>query len=646
MLDLIVFALAVAATKFISQKHPLLSTPSSSSTTIDSNDDNNIDRSTITTQHESITRYIFQTCLLISLILFSLSILEAAPLAWLVVIDRASLFIMWYRALLWVQCILLLFVHPTFLGVIVITSLCADKPLLLSNKSSSTSISQQGSSQNNVNVQHGRGKKKKKRNNPLIICIKIVWISIRFFLVSIIWRILFRKIVGTIIPYRITRADSSDGGSSRGSGRNSKQIMVAVTFLASGYYMGSRLLLHSPDEGDNVKEDYNTQHTSAYIFNYVSLKFMVSTLCSFGMIIASVLNGFGCASLPHSNLVGLFLKPTPPSIIAKVEDDLKYAVNRLEETRWMLGDSTTQQSSSASSSTSSPARSACPSYTPSKNKEVSSSSDNQRIKQVQEEVIFLENLVADMNDDIEEMKQSQQLAMDARTSWGRIRGILGVVFSIVLIIRVILAANSFILIFERTNDDEKGIKSFNNTRDPLTSLLVYLVGRNIVNAEQYDLFRQATSLVLAGILSMTQVNAFFRVVGALGRKLSRICGTSSLQITMFTQSKKVHQGGGGQSSNVGNNVALLTSSFIMGCYFLACVTVVKMNLPIEYRSSFSTAVGLNFDFNTTMLNMIFFASSCVSATILASLFGIQHNNSERYQLESQLSSSMLTSQLA
>jgi len=323
---------------------------------------------------------------------------------------------------------------------------------------------------------------------------------------------------------------------------------------------------------------------------------------------------------------------------------LKYAVNRLEETRWMLGDSTTQQSSSASSSTS-PARSACPSYTPSKNKEVSSSSDNQRIKQVQEEVIFLENLVADMNDDIEEMKQSQQLAMDARTSWGRIRGILGVVFSIVLIIRVILAANSFILIFERTSDDGTGIKSFNNTRDPLTSLLVYLVGRNIVNAEQYDLFRQATSLVLAGILSVTQVNAFFRVVGALGRKLSRICGTSSFQITMFTQSKKV-QGGGGQSSNVGNNVALLTSSFIMGCYFLACVTVVKMNLPIEYRSSFSTAVGLNFDFNTTMLNMIFFASSCVSATILASLFGIQRNNSERYQLESQLSSSMLTSQLA
>ena len=93
-----------------------------------------------------------------------------------------------------------------------------------------------------------------------------------------------------------------------------------------------------------------------------------------------------------------------------------------------------------------------------------------------------------------------------------------------------------------------------------------------------------------------------------------------------------------------NNVALLLSSFVMGCYFLACVTVVKMTLPIEYRSSFSTAVGLNFNFNTQLLNMIFFGSACVSAITLASLFGIQRNNSERYQLESQLSSS--SSQLA
>ena len=267
-----------------------------------------------------------------------------------------------------------------------------------------------------------------------------------------------------------------------------------------------------------------------------------------------------------------------------------------------------------------------------------SSTDTQRIAQLQNEILFLENLVDDMKDDINEMKLSQSLALDARTSWGRIRGMLGVIFSIVLVIRVVVAANSFMVIFERKKVDEGDVKSFNSTRDPLTSLLVWMVGRNIVTAEQYDMFRQATSLILAGILSLSQVNAFFRVVSALGRRLSRICGTS-FPMKKCIPSKDI-QGGTGQSiggNNNNNNVALLLSSFIMGCYFLACVTVVKMNLPIEYRASFSTAVGIDFDFNATLLNMIFFTSACVTAVILGSLFGIQRNNVERYQLESQLS---------
>jgi hypothetical protein len=39
-----------------------------------------------------------------------------------------------------------------------------------------------------------------------------------------------------------------------------------------------------------------------------------------------------------------------------------------------------------------------------------------------------------------------------------------------------------------------------------------------------------------------------------------------------------------------------------------------------------------------VLNIIFTAATCASAVILGLLFGIQRNNSERYQLESTLSS--------
>jgi len=440
-------------------------------------------------------------------------------------------------------------------------------------------------------------------------------------MVSIVWRIV-RKIVGALIPYRITRANNVSGGSN--SGGRKKQFIAICLLLSSIYYMKGKLLQGNEEDIPYTAEEEDGQTSSMH--KCISLKYMVSILCSLGMIIASILNGFGCASLPHSNLVGLFLKPTPLSVISKVEDDLKYAMKRLEETRWMLSDVTTHQQSSTSTTSSSSRP-----YGISK----VSATDTQRINQLQNEIIFLENLVDDMNDDINEMKLSQSLALDARTSWGRVRGVFGVIFSIVLIIRVVVAANSFMVIFERKKVDEGDVKSFNSTSDPLTSLLVWMVGRNIVTVEQYDMFRQATSLILAGILSLSQVNSFFRVVAALGRRLSRICGTS------FPMKKCIplkNGGGTGQSTGGNNNsVALLLSSFIMGCYFLACVTVVKMNLPIEYRASFSNAVGNDFDFNTTLLNMIFFTSACVTAVILGSLFGIQRNNVERYQLESQLS---------
>jgi len=611
MLDLIIFALAILTTRYISQKHPLLSKDSNN------NNDQPTTQSKQQYQTNNIARYIFQICLLISLLLFSLSILEVAPIAYLLIIDSSTVFILWYQALLWVQCILLV-LHPIFLGVILVTSLCITSTVNTTNTSSPRSSINRATSVSDIN--NSTTNRQKKRSS-FIIGLNILWISIRFFLVSIVWRII-RKIVGALIPYRITRANN---GSGSGGGRN-KQLIVVCLLLSSIYYLKSKLL-----QGNEEDIPYTAEEVQASsIYKYISLKYMVSILCSLGMIIASILNGFGCASLPHSNLVGLFLKPTPLSVISKVEDDLKYTMKRLEETRWMLSDVTThQQSSSTSASTSNRP------YGISK----VSATDTQRIAQLQNEILFLENLVGDMSDDINEMKLSQSLALEARTSWGRVRGIVGVIFSIVLIIRVVVAANSFMVIFERKVDDEGDVKSFNSTRDPLTSLLVWLVGQNIVTSEQYDMFRQATSLILAGILSLSQVNAFFRVINALGRRLSRVCGTS------FPMKKCIpfkNGGGTGQSSGVSNNnnnnnIALLLSSFIMGCYFLACVTVVKMNLPIEYRASFSNAVGNDFDFNTTLLSMIFFTSACVTAVILGSLFGIQRNNVERYQLESQLS---------
>lgn len=192
MLDLIIFALAILATKFISQKHPLLAKDNNSN-----NNDQPTNQSKQQYQTNNIARYIFQICLLISLLLFSLSILEVAPIAYLLIIDSSTLFIVWYRALLWSQCLILLVLHPIFLGVILVSSLCTTTPANNTNTSSPRSSISRATSVSDIN---NNTTNRQKKRSSFIIGLNILWISIRFFMVSIVWRII-RKIMGVIIPY-------------------------------------------------------------------------------------------------------------------------------------------------------------------------------------------------------------------------------------------------------------------------------------------------------------------------------------------------------------------------------------------------------------------------------------------------------------
>lgn len=446
-----------------------------------------------------------------------------------------------------------------------------------------------------------------------MLCWNILRIGMRFVLVTLLWRLLLRRMLRAMIPYRITRreseADASGSGGGGGGGMGlCRRLCTAIGVIAfvaaaattAGFYMSPFIVVPS-------------------------LARMVSALCLVGTMVASVLNGFGCASLPHANLVGMLLESAPSELIAKVEKDWDYAIKVLEEKRWQLADGMTHPRPQSF-----PPMSSSTSFItlPPTTTSMTTAEIRKARKQLEEEIIFLTNLTGDMEDDLCEMKSSSLLALEARTAVGRVRGILGVVFSLVLIVRVLSAA-AFLLgpAYERDRRDGDSSRH----RDPLTSLLLLLVGRNyIASAEQYERFSQVTSLVLAGALTTSQVSTFFRVVGALGRRLRGTFARSSLRVTGGVQ---------GSTSRRVIDVAVLTSSFMMGCYFLACVTVIKTNLPIEYQRSFSTAVGssnlsyFNSNGDARLTNMAFCASSCISAITLASLFGIQRNNSDRYRSE-------------
>ena len=360
--------------------------------------------------------------------------------------------------------------------------------------------------------------------------------------------------------------------------------------------------------------EYNTSTESTQQQSSL-MKSMVTMICSFGLIVASILNGFGSSSLPHSNLVGIFLKPTPTSTISKAEKDCYYAKSQLEEKECLLEDATQSVANGRSSS-----------FTAS---QLPANIEKKKIQQLQDEVMFLTSLVKDMNEDIHEMKQSQQIAKRARTKIGRIRAVLGVIFSAVLVVRVVLASKSLSLLFQ---DQQTTLQS---PRDPITSTLLWLIGNNFVSEDQYDDLAQGTSIILAGVLSVSQVNSFLRVINALGRRLNKLFGESC---GMLLAGKTRHL----PVSSVG----IIVASHIMGSYFLACVVVVKMNLPEAYRASFSAAVGFNFDFNRDLLNAVFFAASITSALILGLLIGIQRNHSTRYQFDSHLSLNVVQTQMA
>ncbi len=88
---------------------------------------------------------------------------------------------------------------------------------------------------------------------------------------------------------------------------------------------------------------------------------------------------------------------------------------------------------------------------------------------------------------------------------------------------------------------------------------------------------------------------------------------------------------------------------MMGCYLLACLTIVKANLPVDYSQSFSALVGgLNFNHvddrrNAQLMNVIFLVLACVFVIALTSLFGMQRANSNGCWIEcSRLSSSLMS----
>ena len=559
---------------------------------------------------------IFRTTLLLSLWLFCLSILEAAPSSWLLFIHETSSFVLCYRINLWALCISLEIIIPIFLGLILVVKLVGNETIRPTPNSPTLPPSKL------LKPPSIRTLRVRDKYRAIFHLVRIG----TTFIFAFMWYITKREISICLFSGLLKRdqsatTNSKDVSRRRGHGcmnngrlkqNGALKVTLFVMFaLAMSFWLlGTLSTIVISDSSNIYAEDksgpnsHDRKHKLGQYYVWVigphsPLKLLVKMACALGMIIASLLNGFGCVSMPHANLIGMYLQPTSTAVLAKVEEDYFYVVQNLKEKKYMLSGLVHLSSS------------------------VDVPADSVKIKQLRDEISFLENLVGDMSDDIDEMKHSQQLALKARTTYGYISWILGIIFSIILVFRVVLAVLSFM---HKPSASGRAPSTLKQHRDPITVMVLWLTGCHVVTDEQYNLYLQGTSLLLAGILTISQIRVFFRVVEALVRKMSHVLGVSLKQKT-------------------DGDLSLIFFSFVMGCYFLSCVVIVKMTLPLEYRSSFSSALGkFDFGFNAAVLNMVFCASTCTSAITLGFLFGIQRKNSERYNVEATLASQKSFSQ--
>lgn len=356
------------------------------------------------------------------------------------------------------------------------------------------------------------------------------------------------------------------------------------------------------------------------------LPVLVSYLCAVGLVISSLLNGFGSVSFPYTCLAGLYVKPVRPEVFTRIEAELQSVRDAAATKRAELRE--TKVTIDAGSTGYKTKTSVLSNFT-SKVQSFSSLGEGlQNRRQVlQNEVDFLDSLAKDMKDELDDLRVWQIKATKARTTEGRIRSGVGLVFSLVLLVRM---GSIALHIGQGYLSDERSRHHGTQQNDMITSALLWLTGHDLVSKREYGMISQGVSLGLTAVLSFTQVRKFLHVVGVVNRKWQILyhkcyCVPSA---TPSTQSKDERSRFGTVAEGVFSQVFAGAS----GCYFLSCIVLIKMMLPEEFCEGFSNALGGRevFSIHQAFVNRVFAWSACASLFVLAMIFGIQKQNNFRH----------------
>jgi hypothetical protein len=353
------------------------------------------------------------------------------------------------------------------------------------------------------------------------------------------------------------------------------------------------------------------------------LSILVSWLCAVGLLISSLLNGFGSVSMPYTCLAGLYLTPVRPEVIAKLQVELQNMHEAMVKKRKELRELTVTVKSGGGLSAGVSSSFSSSRWTFGK---LAGEIGNRR-QVLQAELEFLHNLCQDMMADIEELRYSQIVSSAARTTMGKLRSYVGILFSIILLVRLGSAAMS--IWWVHSMDTRHHHKLPNG--DIVTRAIVWLSGRDLISQRDLTMLSQVVSLGLTALLTFTQARTFFRAMAVVHRRLTRFyqhfyCGKSRDYSSLSTDNR-VGTRGGLMSGLFAQVLAGAT-----GSYFLSCIVLIKMMLPDAFCQDFAVAMGGTdvFSIQSSIVNTVFAGSAGVSLSILGMLFGIQRQNTLRH----------------
>ena len=375
--------------------------------------------------------------------------------------------------------------------------------------------------------------------------------------------------------------------------------------------------------------------------NNYSLAVFVSRISNIGVLLSTLLNGFGSVSLPYSLFMAIYMKNylTPQNLHRKEADLLRTRVF-MEEKKEKIASLLSGRNHlniQSGSSPSSPSLSSTPSKSFRKSnalsvlhprnfwkRKSSTSKDDENVEATTialgKEINRLETICAEQEEDLSEMKEminASKMSIFGMKSLGQF---LGGLFTIILWIRV---SNAIRICFKTSDTTTRGRWDF------ISTVLNWLVQKELLVKEHYDIFSQCLSFLLTVYLSMSQIKTFSRMISGFRRRWKSFVSFffpqkhDYLEKMKYSSSSSTNISGEVMNSRASGIGDLLTN-LVMGSYFLSCVVILKMTIPADYGVDFWEALGgVQIHLDTRLTNEVFLFSVISSGIVLGLTVQIQ-----------------------